>query len=301
MQWTILGAGAVGSLFATHLQRIGQQVNLLDTRQPHRQQTKPMLLEQLDGSICMCELDCIRYQDLAQIGCLLVTTKVWQVTHALQPLVGILPESCPIVLLHNGMGTAEWLTEHFPHNPLLAGVTSCGALKNDACHIKHTGFGETWLGALNSAGAQWQTLVSPLADALGHAAWSEHIQERQWQKLVVNAVINPLSAVYDQQNGVLLQHQDDIAELCLELQPLLLQQGLTKTASEWRELVLQVVDRTAQNYSSMQQDLANRRRTEIDYITGYLLQQAERSGLELPHHRALYLKVKALESQFVTV
>lgn len=301
MQWTILGAGAVGSLFATHLQRSGQKVNLLDTRQPHRQQAKPMLLEQLDGSICLCELDCIGYQDLTQIGCLLVTTKVWQVTNALQPLIGLLPESYPIVLLHNGMGTAEWLTEHFPHNPLLAGVTSCGALKTDARHIKHTGFGETWLGALNAAGEQWQTLVSPLADALGHAAWSEQIQERQWQKLVVNAVINPLSAVYNQPNGVLLQHQDDIAALCLELQPLLLKQGLTKTANEWRELVLQVVDRTAQNYSSMQQDLANQRQTEIDYITGYLLQQAEQNGLELPRHRALYLKIKALESQFVTV
>ena len=89
--------------------------------------------------------------------------------------------------------------------------------------------------------------------------------------------------------------------MCLELQPLLLKQGLTITANEWRELVLQVVDRTAQNYSSMQQDLANQRQTEIDYITGYLLQQAEQNGLELPRHRALYLKIKALESQFVTV
>jgi 2-dehydropantoate 2-reductase len=50
----------------------------------------------------------------------------------------------------------------------------------------------------------------------------------------------------------------------------------------------------------MQQDLANQRRTEIDYITGYLLQQAEQHGLELPRHRALYLKIKVLESQFVT-
>jgi 2-dehydropantoate 2-reductase len=57
----------------------------------------------------------------------------------------------------------------------------------------------------------------------------------------------------------------------------------------------------ATSFCLLQQDLANRRRTEIDYITGYLLQQAERSGLELPQHRALYLKVKALESQFVTV
>ena len=53
MQWTILGRRRGFFLFATHLQRSGQKVNLLDTRQPHRQQAKPMLLEQLDGSICM--------------------------------------------------------------------------------------------------------------------------------------------------------------------------------------------------------------------------------------------------------
>lgn len=132
MQWTILGAGAVGSLFATHLLRIGQKVNLLDTRQAHRQQSCPMTLALLDSSSFTCELPCIGYQDLSQIGCLLVTTKVWQVIPALQPLVGGLPESCPVILLHNGMGTTEWLVEHFPHNPLLAGVTSCGALKKIA-------------------------------------------------------------------------------------------------------------------------------------------------------------------------
>ena len=109
----------------------------------------------------------------------------------------------------------------------------------------------------------------------------------------MNAVINPRTAIFNQQSGILLQHQNEITELCQELHPLLLQQGLTQTVSEWHDLVLQVVERTAQNYSSMQQDLANQRRTEIDYITGYLLQQAEQKGLELPLNRALYLKIKA--------
>ncbi len=300
MQWTILGAGAVGSLFATHLLRIGQKVNLLDTRQAHRQQSCPMTLALLDSSSFTCELPCIGYQDLSQIGCLLVTTKVWQVIPALQPLAGRLPESCPVILLHNGMGTTEWLLEHFPRNPLLAGVTSCGALKKDSNHISHTGFGETWLGALNPAGEQWQALVPPLAEALGHAGWSEQISERQWRKLVVNAIINPLTAAYNQPNGVLLQHQHEVEALCQELHPLLLQQGFNESVAEWCDLVLQVVERTAQNYSSMQQDLAHQRKTEIDYITGYLLQQAEKQGLELPRHRALYLKVKVLESQHTT-
>jgi 2-dehydropantoate 2-reductase len=300
MQWTILGAGAVGSLFATHLQRIGQPVSLLDTRHPHPQHAKPMLLELLDGSICMCELPCIGYQELDQIGCLLVTTKVWQVMTALQPLIGILPKSYSIVLLHNGMGTAQWLAESFPDNPLLAGVTSAGAFKKDACHINHTGFGETWIGALNPAGEQWQQLVPPLAEALGHAAWSAHIEERQWHKLVINAVINPLSALYNQQSGILLSHQDEITRLCEELKPILAAQGFKQTADEWKTQVIQVIERTALNYSSMQQDIAHQRKTEIDYITGFLLQQAEQIELELPHHQELYLKIKALESPFTS-
>lgn len=302
MQWTILGAGAIGSLFATHLRRTGQNVNLLDTRyaHPQGQPLHPMTLALLDGSACQYDLPCIGYQDLSDIGCLLVTTKAWQVIPALEPLVGRLPETCPVILLHNGMGTTEWLLGHFPYNPLLAGTTSCGALKTDSTHIRHTGFGETWLGTLNQAGEQYRELVPYLAQALGHAAWSEHIGARQWHKLVVNAIINPLTAVWNQPNGALLDHAEEVAALCQELYPLLVKQGFSETPETWCKLVLQVADRTAQNYSSMHQDIAYHRKTEIDYITGYLLQQAEAQGIDLPGHRKLYLKLKALESRYIT-
>lgn len=302
MQWTILGAGAIGSLFATHLLRTGQSVNLLDTRyaHPHDRPLHPMTLVLLDGSVCRYELPCIGYQDLSDIGCLLVTTKVWQVIPALEPLVGHLAETCPVILLHNGMGTSEWLLDHFPHNPLLAGTTSCGALKTDSSHIRHTGLGETWLGALNQTGEQCRELVPFLANALGHAAWSEHIGERQWRKLVVNAIINPLTAVWNQTNGALLDHVEEVAALCQELHPLLVKQGFSETPETWCRQVLQVADRTAQNFSSMHQDIVHHRKTEIDYITGYLLQQAEKQGLDLPENRELYFKVKELESGYTT-
>ena len=301
MQWTILGAGAIGSLLATQLQSSGESVNLLDLRRTHHTANASMGIElkRRDSSLCFCELPLCTLQELSHSDVLLVTTKVWQVIHALAPLQGVLPPDCAIILLHNGMGTAEWLLDHFPNNPLLAGVTSCGALKTDPHHVEHTGFGETWLGALNQAGESYQHLVPRFEKALGHAGWSENIAERQWIKLAINAVINPMTAVLNQRSGILLQHKQEITGLCAELVPLLNVHGVTKTADELQSIVLQVVERTAQNYSSMQQDLLNQRKTEIDYITGYLLQQAEKQGIDLPRHRALYLQIKALESQFI--
>lgn len=300
MQWTILGAGAIGSLFATHLLRTGQDVNLLDTRCARQHASHPMMLELLDGSFCMCELPCISHQAVSDLTLLLVTTKVWQVIPALEALVGKLPSSCPIVLLHNGMGPEEWLLTHFPQNPLLTGVTSCGAFKKDPHHIKHTGLGETWLGALNEAGTHYQSLIPPLVNALSHAAWSDQIRERQWRKLVVNAIINPLTALYNQPNGMLSEHKAEVNALCEELYPLLIAEGFTEPVTAWCDVIFKVAEQTAQNYSSMQQDLAHQRKTEIDYITGYLLQQAEKIGIKLPLHQDLYLKIKKLESTFTT-
>lgn len=108
-----------------------------------------------------------------------------------------------------------------------------------------------------------------------------------------------MTAVLNQRSGILLQHKQEIAGLCAELAPLLNMHGVDKTADELQSIVLQVVECTAQNYSSMQQDLAHHRKTEVDYITGYLLQQAEKQGIDLPQHRELYQQVKALESQFI--
>ncbi len=117
---------------------------------------------------------------------------------------------------------------------------------------------------------------------------------------MVNAIINPLTAIWNQPNGALLEHIEEVAALCQELHPLLVKQGLSETPETWCRQVLQVADRTAQNFSSMHQDIVHHRKTEIDYITGYLLQQAEKQGLDLPGHRELYLKIKALESRYTT-
>ncbi|MGL5739621.1 MAG: ketopantoate reductase C-terminal domain-containing protein, partial [Plesiomonas shigelloides] len=60
--------------------------------------------------------------------------------------------------------------------------------------------------------------------------------------------------------------------------------------------VNQVIQATAENFSSMHQDITLQRASEIDYITGYLIHRAQAHGLAVPHHQALYAAIKQLES-----
>ena len=293
--WTLLGDGALGSVLAGLLQQSGLTVSLLRTRPSSRDQ--PDSLTWLDRTQQPHTFTPQRWgvEQAAQIECLLVTTKAYAVQPALEPLIGRLPITTPILLLHNGMGTAGWVERAFPGHPLLLGITSNAALRDAAGRLHHTGAGETWIGAGNAAARPWQAIVPLLAHALPHAAWSDDIASRQWEKLVINALINPLTALQNVRNGALLDQAAELEPLCNELLPLLAHQGLHHEAEHWLHRVWQVLRATAENYSSMQQDLAAGRPTEIDYITGYLLRTAQEAGMTLPRHQQLYDAIKHKE------
>ena len=298
--WTLLGGGAVGGLFSGLLWHSGQGVNLLRSDEQQAVARHELALTLLDGQSLHFAPPQLGVEDAAKIEKLMVTTKAYQVQPALEPLIGRLPATTPILLLHNGMGTAVWVARAFPHNPLLLGITSNGARRLGPHHFIHTGAGETWIGAGNEAARPFTGLAQELARALPHAAWSEEIGFRQWEKLVINAIINPLTALSGEPNGSLLARSEEIEALCHELHPLLLRQGFARSDDYWFERVLEVASRTASNYSSMQQDLAAGRPTEIDYLSGYLLHQARAEGLQLPLQQQLYLAIKARESAAVT-
>ncbi len=95
-----------------------------------------------------------------------------------------------------------------------------------------------------------------------------------WRKLAVNCVINPLTALWNCPNGELRHHTDEINAICEEVAAVIEREGYHTSADDLRYYVEQVIDSTAENISSMLQDVRAMRHTEIDYITGYLLKRA---------------------------
>lgn len=208
-----------------------------------------------------------------------------------------------ICCLQNGMGHLEKLRAAAGTDRLYAAVTTEGAMRVSDTEVWHTGTGSTRIGAAEEEADPSGTHAALLAEILGHAGLqavaSGNIQADIWDKLIINTVINPLTALLEVRNGRLLDDAHSIElmrRLFEEAESAAAAAGYGRTAGiRWQKLV-EVCRATAGNRSSMLQDLTGGRHTELDWLTGALLREAERYGLKLPHHETVYRLVKAKEA-----
>jgi 2-dehydropantoate 2-reductase len=235
--------------------------------------------------------------DLIQADLILVTTKVWQVTNALESIIPRLSPDTIIMLMHNGMGVVDELGEQIAPFPLLIATTTHGAFKSLPTHVLHTGKGTTQIGALNAKGKQCEFISDVFHHALPEVIWNRKIDNALWIKLIINCVVNPLTAIEQCNNGALRNHQfvSIINKLVDEIVAIANAEGFRFKPAWIIEQIDQVLSATAENYSSMHQDIYYQRTTEIDYITGYLLKCAEKHQISAPENNRLYQKIKQME------
>lgn len=286
--WYVLGAGALGGLWAARLARGGVAVCLL-VRDPAAY-ADGLVLEDAAGTQRLA-LPAERIDAAgAPIARLLLTVKAHQTRAAFAAVAPRLAPGAVIVLLQNGMGAADALVADGPaHAPLLA-TTTLGAWRRAPAHVVHAGDGPTWLGpGPRAASAAQRAAALDGLRASGFAVdWDDAIEARLWDKLAVNAAINPLTALLDCRNGALAEHAEGralVSALCAETSAAFT--ALGRPATALAERVLAVAAATAGNVSSMCADVRAGRPTEIDFITGHLVARAAALGLELPRHRLL--------------
>ncbi len=292
MNISILGAGAVGSLWAVSLHHAGHNVHLL-TRSSAESNRKI----QLDDAPSIT-FSCNQYEQFKNCDLLLITLKAWQITDVLLPLLTQLNHDTIIVFMHNGMGVAESLQQTLHPFPVLQATTTHGALRLTTNHIKHTGQGITQIGAFNQRGKQCHFIEAVFQHALPNVEWHDDIRTLLWRKLAINGAINPLTAIYNLTNGELATtpYSLHVEQVCTEIAQLMHLEKLPLSNEDIYQAVFTVIHATANNYSSMHQDIIHHRRSEIDYITGYLLSIAQKHHIELPVNLELYSKIKSLES-----
>lgn len=317
----IVGAGAIGLLLAARCRLAGLDVELLVRRreQAERIRSAGVQLKEAAGAAAgeqharlpvrllseaarAAEMD----GDSAprQAGYIVLAVKQTAIGAELARQIGCLAGAGGLVVcLQNGIGHIDALEAFIPRERLLMAVTTEGALRLSDCAVAHTGRGTTWIGTAGEGGAEAARRQKKLQEMLNLAGFdvfvSNNINNRVWQKLLINAVVNPLTAIFGVKNGELLKRPEWLPlmrELFAEGAEVARLEGIRLPDDAW-EQVLDVCRRTAGNRSSMLQDLMAGRPTEIEAINGGLLALASRHGIELPANQAVYRLVKAMEQR----
>ena len=293
--WHILGAGAIGTLFADALSTDGGEVSLI-LRDGVRGETRTQVVERGDLA-SEKQIKTTGPRGHTDISHLLVTTKAYDVCAAIDSVIPRLNPDCNVVLLSNGMGFQEQVLASIPSLNIFCGTTTEGAHLLAAGHVRHAGSGETRIGfAAKTADDRRPVWLHQWERAVDNSVWDSDIQPALWTKLAVNCVINPLTALNRCHNGELEARKslaNQVAPLRDEVAAVCRAQGHVKIAAALPRITAAVIQATSGNRSSMLQDMDAGRLTEIDYITGYLLEVADQHSIDIPLNRALFEAIKS--------
>ncbi|KQN97650.1 ketopantoate reductase family protein [Paenibacillus sp. Leaf72] len=238
---------------------------------------------------------------------ILVTVKQADLTRELlRAIRKLAAPATAILFLQNGIGHLELAAQELPGFPLFIGVTTEGALRQDERTVRHTGRGQLSLGPVSltrqAAGKKDENQQLMLQNTLQLAGFtvllSKTMNNRVYEKLLINAIINPLTAIFDVTNGELPQHSARLRlmrALYEETNKILRVAGGAELEEGAWERVLAVCAATSANVSSMLSDVRAGRPTEVQWINGGVSSLARRVGMESPLNDAMSEMVRHLQ------
>ncbi|SDO98795.1 putative 2-dehydropantoate 2-reductase [Pseudomonas jinjuensis] len=292
MTWYILGAGSLGSLWAARLARAGQPVRLLlrDRQRLDAYRARGGITLVEDGRESLYPIPAETADQSGPIRRLLLASKAYDAETAAASVAARLQPGAELVLLQNGLGSQQAVARHLPRARCLYASSTEGAFRDGDFRVVFAGKGQTWLGDERQGPAPaW---LEELHAAGIPVEWSTDILERLWRKLAMNCAINPLTVLHQCRNGELAGHAEEVSALCDELGKLLHACGYPQAAEQLHGEVERVIAATAANFSSMYQDVAQERRTEIAYLLGHACREGERLGLPLGRLHALHGRLR---------
>lgn len=305
----VIGAGAMGLLFASRLKLSGNKVRLWcrTTEQAnHIRENGIVFTEAADHGLSqivyfdtVLALSNVAQMDfkIHKAASLLTIIAVkqsginQQFLHTLK-LFSSYINSGFYMCIQNGLGHINKLQTIVEDKKLIQAVTSEAALIKEG-EIVHTGYGITYLENTKFDLQSLQLIEQCLNMAGIQSLVSNAMDEYIYKKLLINAVINPLTAIFRVENGVLPSNPArlKLMKQLFDETYLIIKRQITLSVTF--EDILDVCVKTAQNKSSMYADLINNRATEIESINGAIVRLAEENNMKAPINETVYLLVLA--------
>lgn len=291
MRIGIIGGGSIGLLFSYYLSErydvtlytktVDQAdairhngLQLKSNSQIHRRDVKTNTIENWHGN-----------EDLTFIA-----VKQYHLNLLIRQMQESQTDKTDIIFLQNGMGHLKFL-ELLNSETIYVSTVEHGAYKSNSFTVEHNGIGQTKLALYKGT----KTLPDSIFFIPGFPiVFESDYYEMLIKKLVINAIINPLTAILKVTNGAIIENEHYLRvakNLFSEIAEILnLENG-----ESYFHMVLEVCQRTSNNRSSMLKDIEQNSQTEVDSIIGFILEEAERKKIKAPINQMLYDCIKGSE------
>jgi 2-dehydropantoate 2-reductase len=302
MKISMIGAGAMGSLFGGRLSGAGHTVVLYDVFKEHVEkiQRDGLAIEDaatgevvISRPAASTDPASVRGSDV--LVRFVKSTATEQAAREFAPLAS---KETIVLTLQNGLGNEAIIQKHFGAGRTAAGVTSQGATFLGPGLIRHAGKGATHIAMADGRSERLRELAAALSGAGFETLVEKDVKGLVWSKLVINVGINALTALTSRTNGGLLESEElkaIMADLVAEAVTVAKARAIRFTYDDPLATVYDVAAKTGANRSSMLQDFDKGRQTEIDFMNGAIVREAAELGIAAPVNRTITRLIKALE------
>ena len=300
----IVGAGAIGSLYAAHLARVAE-VWVFARRAEHARAINDRGIRVTGRNEFHAHLHAhTDPRELPEFDFGIVATKASQTREAFAPVAHLFPHGA-VLSAQNGLGSEEVIAELIPAGYVIRGTTFMSGTRFADDHVHYELNTATWMGPFEPTNTPFEMVeqLAGLMNASGLKAEAlRDARPAQWSKLIFNASVNSVAALTELPHSPHFAAEGDFSDLG-HLLHALIDEGKTVATALGIELhedpwEMNRIGAQTNHPPSMLYDIRHRQTTEIDFLGGAIAREAQRAGLPAPLHTALYRLIKAREASW---
>jgi 2-dehydropantoate 2-reductase len=299
----IVGAGAIGSLYAAHLARVAEVWAFVRRDEHARALNRDGLRVSGKHNFAVSVKATTDPTEIPKCDLGIVATKATQVEAAVAE-VGSRFDEGAVISAQNGVGSEEIIAQH-TRGQIVRGTTFMSGTRHSDTQVQYELDTATWLGPFEPGGTPFSVVKDAADLIIASGLKAEALQDArpaQWSKVIFNASVNGVSALTGLPHSPHFAAEEEFSDLGHLLHALIEEGknvasaiGVTLHEDPW---AMNEIGAMTNHPPSMLYDIRRQLPTEVDFLSGAIAREAQAAGLPAPLHAAIYRLIKAREASW---